>query len=213
MRAFSLLAALLAVAAPARAFWLGPKAELTTVSTAPVIDGKADDWTLVPDNESEGLAYGITRDDKYLYLVFVPHTREAKDQLAGLFQQDIMIWLDLNNGKSRVSGLRILAPAELGEPARALEPVRVSTAAAADAEASAAVGPTEGRGALEVRMPLAWLGTPMPKRFSLGLEALSPRRLPPAPPPPSARDGHEAPPVPKFESVGLWVRVSLPKGR
>jgi hypothetical protein len=215
MRAFSLPVALLALAlaAPARAFWFGPKAELSAVSAAPVIDGKADDWSLAPDDESEGLAYGVSRDDRYLYLVFVPHTRQAKEQLAGLYQQDLMIWLDLAGGKSRLSGLRILAPAELGEPARALEPVRVSTAAAGDAEASAAVGPMEGRGALEARLPLAWLGAPIPKTFSLGLEALAPRRPPAAPPAPSARDAREAPPVPKFESVGLWIRVSLPKRR
>ena len=213
MPAFSLLALLLAPAAPARALWLGPRAELKTVSAAPAIDGKSDDWRLEPDDESEGLAYGLARDDKYLYLIFVPHTRPAKEQLAGVYQQDLMIWLDLKNGKSRISGLRILAPAEIGETARALEPVRVSTAAAGDAEAAAAVGPMEGRGALETRLPLAWLGPEAPRQFSLGLEALAPRR-PPAPPPvPSSRDAREAPFAPRFESVGLWVRVSAPKSR
>lgn len=211
MRAFSVLSLLLFAAAPARAFWLGPKAELKTVSAAPVIDGKADDWHLDPEYESEGLAYGLERDDAFLYLVFVPHTRQAKEQLAGLYQQDLMIWVDLAGGKSRITGLRILAPAEIGEPARALEPVRLSTAAGGP-QAAAAVGPMEGRGALEVRLPLSWLGPSLPERFSLGLEALAPRR-PPAPPPAASRDGREAAFAPKFESLGLWVRVSLPKRR
>lgn len=201
----------LAPAAPASAFWMGPTAVSRAVTEPPTIDGKADDWRLDPEAEHEGIAYGFAHDAHYLYAIFVPHTREAKEQLTGLYQQDVMLWLDRAGGKARLAGLKILAPAQLGETARALELVRVSTASAGGAEPAAAVGPMEGRGAFELRVPLAWLGAPPPRRFTVGLEALTPRRPPALPEQRRSRDVHEAPPAPRFEPVVLWVRVDLPK--
>jgi hypothetical protein len=140
----------------------------------------------------------------------VPHTRQAKQQLGGVYQQDVMIWLDREGAKARLAGLKALAPAQLEEPARALEVVRLSTEPAAG-EPAAAVGPMEGRGALEARLPLAWLGTPPPKLFSLGLETLAPRR-PPAPPPVTrTRDGETPASAPHFENIVLWFRATLPQ--
>jgi hypothetical protein len=204
----ALLAALVwsAAASPAAAFWLGARGKSAWAAAPITVDGKADDWTLSPEDETEGVAYGFANDDRYLYLVLVPHTRQAKEQLAGVFQQDLMLWLDRGAGKNKTTGVLVLAPASLDQPARALDLVRLSTAAG---EAVVAASPLQSRAALEARLPLAYLGSPLPEQFTVGIETQYPRHPPAQPAPERSRDAHEAPPAAKFETLQFWVRVTL----
>ena len=209
MRTLPLAGAVLALcAAQASALWLGARAKSAWAAAPVAVDGKSDDWTLTPDDETDGVAYGFANDAKDLYLVLVPHTREARAQLSGAYQQDLMFWLDRSGGKAKTAGARFLAPASLDQPARALELVSLSTAAG---EASFAASPSQARSIVEARLPLAYLGTPLPESFTIGIEAQTPRRPPAQPPRERSRDAHEAAAPPKFEPLFLWLRVTLAK--
>lgn len=197
---------LLTLLAPpqASAVWLGARAQSRWNDAAIAVDGRREDWTLVPAEDARGVSYGFANDERYLYLLLVPHTRSAREQLAGVYQQDLVFWLDASAGKKRLQGLRVLAPAALSQPTRALEAIRLPDAD----DAAVAVSPTRYRGALEARLPLSWLGSKRPSAFTVGVEAQSPRR-PPAPPPRRGpREGPDFGPPP-FEPFTLWMRVTL----
>jgi hypothetical protein len=191
-------------AAPAAALWLGARTESRRPPARVQVDGRRDEWTLRPEDDSPVVLYGAAHDDRFLYLVFVPHTRSAREQLSGVYLQDLVLWLDARGSRSRARGVQVAAPGRLGQTWRALEPLRLP----ASEDAAVSVAPANERGALEARIPLSWLGAPPPRSFTVGLEAQAPRR-PPAPPPRRApRDGPDFGP-PRFEPFSLWVRVSL----
>lgn len=194
---------LAAAAAPAAGLWLGPRAQSRWAEEPPEIDGRRDGWTFAPEEDARGVLYASANDGRFLYLVVVPHTRWAREQLAGVYQQDVVVWLDPKGGRAKSTGVRIAAPERLDQSWRALEPVRLP----ADEDALVFVAPVNARGVLEARLPLSWLGSPAPRSFTVGIEAQEPRR-PPAAPRRAPRDGPDFGP-PRFEPFTLWLRLTL----
>jgi hypothetical protein len=237
-RALLFCAALFA-AAPSRAFWWGPSAESRWRDRTITIDGRDEDWKDQEPEEAEGLAFAFANDDKDLYVLVSPHTKSLKRQLAGEFAQDFSIWIDTSAGKKEKLAVKLLAPARLGEAAdRDVETVGIDTnSAAARDSADVRIGPMDERGVLEARIPLSYLGTPRPKRISVGLQTSALKK----PPPSQAGGHHQAREDPKdqdsgqemggrghgrkggmggkhagaeedFEPIDLWIRVTLSAG-
>jgi hypothetical protein len=191
-------------AGPASALWLGARARSVWTSEPPEIDGRREDWKLLPEDDAGGVLYGVSNDDRYLYLIIVPHTRAAREQLAGVYLQDLILWFDPKGAKNKHTGAQIAAPERLDQTWRHLEPLRLPPAE----DALVYVAPVNARGALEARIPLSWLGSPRPRAFTLGLEAQVPRR-PPAPPPRRSRRDEPDWGPPRFEAFSLWLRLTL----
>jgi hypothetical protein len=232
-----LVGAVLLAAAPSRAFWWGPSSESRWRDKAITIDGHAEDWRDREPDEAEGLAFAFANDDKDLYVMVSAHTKSLKQQMEGDFEQDFSIWIDTSVGKKRRIAVKLLAPAEPGDTAdRAVATIGIDMgSAAAKDEAVVRIGPMDERGVLEARIPLSYLGTPLPKRFSIGLETSNPKKTPPAqaghhPKQKSPKDeepGQEAggrgharrsgmggkpgssDSDDPFEPIDLWIRVTL----
>jgi hypothetical protein len=235
-RALLVCAALLA-AAPSRAFWWGPHADSRWRDRTITVDGRDDDWQDREPDEAEGLAFAFANDDKDLYVLVSPHTRALKQQLAGDFQQDFTIWIDTCAGKKERIAVKLLAPAGSADPAdRDVETVGIDTnSVAAKDTADLRMGPMHERGVLEARIPLSYLGSPLPKMIGVGLQTSAFKKTPPAG---GRRTTHTLPKdeesgqdslgggrghgqkggaggkhggadAEEFEPIDLWIRVSL----
>ena len=191
--ASTLMSLLLLAAAPITALWFGPRAQSRWAATPIIIDGKSDDWTIQDTDDAEGIVYAFANDAQHLYLMLAPHTRSTREQLVGRYQQDLMIWIDRKAKLDKITGLRILAPSRPEDPDRILETVDISSTVE---NALVRMGPAQGRGIFEARIPLAVLGAPLPAILSVGVEESVARRWP----------AQSAEPL---EPIHLWVRVTL----
>ena len=174
-------------AAPCRAIWWGSKADSVWVSTPVALDGDDKKWRPRDGDEDSGIAYAFTNDGQDLYIMLSPHTRSAKDQLAGTYIQDFTIWVDTRAGKARTLGLRLPAPQSRYDPEpREAFLVGPGTAAAeipaGGDSPEIRLGPvTAERGILEARIPLRLLGTALPENITVGLETSPAKAEPPHP--------------------------------
>lgn len=177
-----LICAALLAAVPSRAFWLGSRAESRWRDRTITIDGRDEDWKDQETDDAKGIAFAFANDDKDLYVLVSPHIKSLKQQMAGEFEQDFSIWIDTSAGKKKIVAVKLLAPAALGDTVeREVETVGIDTGSvAAIGTADLRIGPTDERGVLEARIPLSYLGTPLPKTISVGLETSDPKKAPPA---------------------------------
>jgi len=204
------LLAAAALAAPAAAFWWGSSAQSRRLDRTITLDGSDEDWKGIERDDSDGLSFAFVDDDRSLYMLVAPHTKWTKEQFAGTFGQDLTLWLDPQARKNKRLGLK-LRPPEGSAPGarRQLELVGVDSATAAGSGLEAVMGPKEGRGVMEARIPLSLLGPGPVRKMSVGLEASAPAK-------PVARV-HDARSQRResdyedelFEPVDLWVRVTL----
>ncbi|MBI4371722.1 MAG: hypothetical protein HY552_05425 [Elusimicrobia bacterium] len=205
MKAAALLAALALTAAPAEAFWLGPRAQSRRLDAPIAVDGRDADWP--PDgDEAEGLRYLFANDSERLCLLLSPHTKDGRVQMAGLNGQDFTLWLDPKGGSRRALGLR-LPPPERGDPAapRPAEAVGLDAEGVRAADAELRMGPVLNRGAFEACIPLKWLGPSPPKKIGVGfaVSALAAAKRP-RPDPRRPHDLDDA-----LSPLFLWVQVRL----
>jgi hypothetical protein len=174
--AASLLAAALCAAPPCRAIWWGATAASVWVSTPMALDGNDKKWRPADGDEDSGIAYAFANDGRDLYLMLSPHTRSARDQLAGTYVQDFTVWVDTAGGKAKRTGVRLSAPAgRYDRGPREVLPVGVDTASvcAADKDDLPDVrftAVTEERYMLEARIPLRLFGAQVPESMNIGLE-------------------------------------------
>jgi hypothetical protein len=235
-----LACAVLFAAAPSRAFWWGPSAESRWRDRTISIDGRDDDWRDQDTGDEEGVAFAFANDDKDFYVLVSPHTKSLKQQMAGDFEQDFSIWIDTTGGKRQKLAVKLLAPTSFsGSAEREVATVGIATdSVVAKDTPEMRMGPMDERGVLEARIPLSYLGTPLPKRISVGFETSTPRRRPPAqvggrhPARDTSKDQESGQEMgagtrgrgrkggmggkqgggdseDKFEPLGLWIRVTL----
>ena len=236
-RVIGLAAAACLTASPLRAFWWGTNSDSHRPKQPITVDGRADEWDVSAMDEEDGFAFAFANDEKNLYVFFAPHTRSTKTQLAGTRAQDLSVWLDPKAGKNKTLGIRLHAPVKFSAQ-RELETVGIDTTTL---EVQAAVGPTDDRGVFEARFPLSALGTPLPKKITVGLETSEPTGGAAERPRRSARSnsssdadssspapeasprhgrgrgggggGRHGPPSAQAESstTSLWIRVTMAK--
>lgn len=198
-----LLPALALCAAPAAAWWFGPRFTSVRRDRAIAVDGDGKDWPAERRDDAGDMSFSFAHDDEYLYVLFAPHTRAAKSQLGGAYSQDLYVWADPAAGMAKRLGARLTAPQKAGA-----ETVRLLLAATDDPgcrEIEVKAGELDQRGVLEGRIPLRLLGGGGPRKVTVGLEAAAPARPPlrrtANPDDPSARE--------LFAPLRLWVRVKL----
>jgi hypothetical protein len=199
-----LVGAVLLAAGPCQAFWWGPSAQSRWRDRPIKIDGRDDDWKDQETDDAQGLEFAFANDDKDLYVLVSPHTKSIKQQMAGDFKQDFTIWIDTSVGKKQRVAVKLLAPTSVGNP-RDVETVGIGTGSiAAKDEADMRIGPMDERGVLEARIPLSYLGTPLPKTISVGLETTALKL-----PPPSRTGAHHTPSqIPKDQDSGSGQELS-----
>ena len=200
-----LLAALL-LAAPAAAWWFGPKFKSAWRQRPIVLDGDgATDWPQAERDDAGDMSFAFANDETDLYFMFAPHTHPAKAQLAGSYGQDLSVWVDPKAGMDRRYGVGITTPQKAGD-----DVVRIITAIGPDPARSHDIrvkaGILDEHGVLEGRVPLRLLGEPPPKVVTVGLEAAKPLHAPPPKSDPKGRSADEL-----FAPVRIWVRVTLAK--
>ena len=167
-----------------QAFWFGPKTDSRWAGQPVRLDGNAQKWQLREGDDDSGLAYAFANDSENLYLMMSPHTKSAKDALAGSYGQDFTIWLDTQAGKGKIIGVRLAAPdSQWDQAARKTEVIGVDTAAVAvppdDDGAEINIGPVQERGIVEARIPLRYLGKVTVNRISVGIETSQAKDAPP----------------------------------
>lgn len=194
------------LSAPAAAWWFGPKYDAFRPERPIEIDGDARDWPPERRDDAADMTFAFADDGTDLFVLFLPHTRTAKQQLAGTYNQDITLWVDPKGGMAKRFGVALTAPQKTGDGRF----VRVVTAAGPEPGSARQVevrnGDFDARGALEARVPLALLGTPAPKFVSVGLETSKPAHTPLP-----VVDAKGRSPDELFAAVRIWVRVTLPK--
>ena len=180
-----LLLGRLAASASSEGFWWGPPEEKSAWSTGTVkVDGYIEDWRGRESDDASGFDFAFSNDAADLYFFISPHTKTGKAQLSGEFGQEVVVWLDPKGDKARTVGVKLGAPerVEDGQPRLiALFGVAGSTSWAEPPEedrVSVVMGSTLERGALEARIPLRYLGTPVPRRIGVGLTTGAPSRGP-----------------------------------
>jgi hypothetical protein len=196
-----LLAALLA--APAGAWWFGPRFTSARLERPIALDGEGRDWPAEGRDDAGDMSFSFAHDAEHLYALFVGHTRGAKAQLGGAYGQDLSLWVDPDAGMARKIGVRLTAPQTAGA-----ETVRLISAATEDArsrEIEVKAGSLDQRGVLEARLPLRLLGGPPPRVVTVGLEAAVPAR----PPPRRTADPKDPGSQELFAPLRLWVRVKV----
>jgi hypothetical protein len=178
-----LVCAVMLAAAPSRAFWWGPSAESRWRDRAITIDGRDDDWKDQDTDDEQGVAFAFANDDKDLYFLVSPHTKSLKQQMAGDFEQDFSIWIDTSVGKKQRVAVKLLAPtSSAGSAEREVATVGIATDSVASKDTpDMRIGRMDERGVLEARIPLSYLGAPLPKRISVGLETSTPKKHPSSP--------------------------------
>jgi hypothetical protein len=199
-------ALLLLLAAPAAAWWFGPKYDAFTPERPIELDGDARDWPAERRDDAADMTFAFAKDSTDLFVLFLPHTRSAKQQLAGTYGQGMTLWVDPKGGMARRFGLALTAPQKTGDGRF----VRVVTAAGPEPGAASRIevknGDFDAHGALEARVPLELLGTPLPKFVGVGLETGKPERTPLP-----VVDAKGRSPDELFAAVRIWVRVKLPR--
>ena len=148
------------------------------------VDGYVDDWRGIDTDDAGGFDFAFLNDGADLYFYLNPHTKTTKAQLSGAFGQSVTVWLDPKGGKDQALGIRLAAPdhADDGQP-RALSVYGVAGSTQwadppEESRVSLVMGSTMDRGALEGRVPLAWLGEKTPRKVSLGLSTSEPAKGP-----------------------------------
>ena len=179
-----IVATVLSACAPCRAFWFGPKTDSLWAVRPLQPDGNAQKWQVREGDEDSGLAYAFANDLKNIYLMLSPHTKSAKDELAGSYGQDFTIWLDTHAGKGKIIGIRLAAPAgQRDQSARTTEVIGLDTAAVPvsldNDGAEISIAPVLERGIIEARIPLRYLGTGPVNKISIGIETSQPKEAPP----------------------------------
>jgi hypothetical protein len=116
----------LIAAAPSQAF-LGWRQWLrSTWPEKPVqIDGRANEWSLMPVIEEEGLSFRAMNDASNLYLLVRGTADEGRTLLSGKYRQNVTFWFLKPDGKSRDWGINLdfsqahppAPPANQGAPA------------------------------------------------------------------------------------------------
>jgi hypothetical protein len=213
-RAWLVCVALLA-AVPCRALWWGPQSESRWRDHPITVDGRDEDWKSQEPDEADGLAFAFANDDKDLYVLISPHTKSLKQQMAGDFGQDFTIWIDTSAGKKEKVAVKLLAPAgSADQTEREMASVGIDTdSVAAKDPAELRMGPMHERGVLEARIPLSYLGTPLPKTISLGLQTTALKKPPAGGRGQGRKSGmggkHGASDSEEFEPIELWIRVTL----
>lgn len=201
------------LAAPARALWWGAKAQSAWTEQPVLVDGLSEDWRGREPDDAEGVSFAFANDGQFLYVMFSAHTKEARDQMSGVYRQDLTLWVDPKAGTKRGVGMKVT---DAGGGPRPIESLGLPDGAQLQ------VGPLESRGIVEARIPLSFFGAPLPKTVSVGLEA-SVKRVQAAPKRahiietdnPTARNQHRADdaydPAALEESrpISVWVRVTL----
>jgi len=167
-----------------QAFWFGSKTDSRWTGQALPLDGTPQKWRVREEDEDSGLAYAFANDSKNLYIMLSPHTRAAKDELAGSYGQDLTIWLDAHAGKGKTLGIRLAAPGSRGDQSsRKADVVGLDTAAVPvsldNDGAEVIVGPVTERGLVEARIPLRYLGPVPPEKISVGIETSKAKEAPP----------------------------------
>ena len=196
-------ALLLLAAAPARALWFGPRAKSAAPVKPVVLDCDETDWDPGIFDDSGGITYGFANDDRYLYVVYIPHTRMMKFQLSGGYRQSFTIWVYPGAKIRKTAGFMAYSPGS--GAAVAMQPV--GSAAEADGQALAALPLADRRSVLEARIPLRDVGVSPGQTVAVGLEA-GPPDHPPAKP---VVDLQHPQPQETFSQIRLWVRVRLAK--
>jgi hypothetical protein len=173
-----ILASLLLVAAQANAFWFGPKTDSVWTDKPVVLDGKMAKWRPKDDDDDSGIVYAFANDAQNLYLMLYPHTKSAKDELAGAYEQDFTIWLDTQAGKGKTVGIRLGAPGnEYDYMQRDTEIIGIDSTTVAAPRIN--VGPVKERGIIEAAIPLVFLGKTVPEKISVGITTSPARKTPP----------------------------------
>lgn len=198
----------LLLAAPAAAWWFGPKYDAFRPERPITVDGDARDWPASRRDDAGDMTFAFANDDSDLYVLFQPHTRSAKEQLGGTYGQAMTLWVDPAAGMNKRFGVALTAPQKTADGRF----VRVVTATGPETEAARQIevrtGDFDEHGALEARMPLSLLGPRPPKYVTVGLETTRPAKIPRPVVDPKGRSPDEA-----FAAVRLWVRVRLAKTR
>lgn len=197
-------ALLLLLATPAAAWWFGPKYDSVWRDRSIAVDGETRDWPAERRDDAADMTFAFANDGTDLFVLFLPHTRTAKQQLAGAYNQDMTLWVDPKGGMSKRLGVALTAPQKTGEGGF----VRVVTAAGPEPESARRIevrnGDFDGHGALEARVPLSLLGSPAPRFVSVGLEMAKPAHAPLP-----VVDAKGRSPDELFAAVRIWVRVRL----
>jgi hypothetical protein len=136
-------------AAPALAFWWGPRSSSRWAGKPPVVDGSDADWTMREEDDYGGVAFGFANDDADLYAVYSPHDKGYRRALSGQGGQAPHVWL---------------SPSGRIERAIPAEELRV--------------GPLDEHGVVEARIPLGALPAPRPETVMVGLETEAPEPVP-----------------------------------
>lgn len=203
MEGMRLVLALLLCAAPARALWFGPRAKSAAPSKPVTLDCDESDWDQRSFDDSDGITYGFANDGRYLFVVYIPHTRMAKFQLSGGYRQSFTIWVYPGAKIRKTAGFMIYSPGSGGP--MAMQPI--GAASELDGQAVAALPLADRRSVLEARIPLRDVGVSPGQTIAVGVEA-GPPDHPPAKP---VVDLQHPQPQETFSPIGLWVRVRLAK--
>jgi hypothetical protein len=125
-----------------------PPALQSLWASAPVVDGRAAEWTALAPFESAHLAVGVSNDDRHVSVIVTSGDQARRRQLIGA---GLIVWFDTGGGKKRGFGVRFPGEfrggRELGgsRPGQGGPPDQSGPPRAAGDGESAQAGPPEPR--------------------------------------------------------------------